>query len=235
MNDPIPLSEQDYHPVIVKSICPRCNAEDQVEWLRPVDSLRIHCDPCADLARAEEAERLAFEQKAKFLAYMPERYRYARKDEVRPPYDTAAQLIIKTNTETLCMIGQSGAGKTCALSCMVQELQLPYRWHTGPSLKEAWLESATSDHHEAGIIWHRLHTIQLLCIDDISHADFSAKFATAFLQLLSTRIDNLKLTVITSQKGLDQLGKKIAEQCQDRDTAVAIFRRLKAGPVLSNQ
>jgi DNA replication protein DnaC len=72
----------------------------------------------------------------------------------------------------------------------------------------------------------KIRRIRVLAIDDLSQPKFTEAFASALFDLLEHRNSHRLAVLWTSQKSLPDLRSKIAEQCEDRDQADAISRRL---------
>ncbi|MFT3991730.1 MAG: ATP-binding protein [Luteolibacter sp.] len=128
------------------------------------------------------------------------------------------------------LIGNSGAGKSCALSCVIQRLRKPFLWWSGTEARDAAIDAATADnksregHRQA---WEHAMRVPLLALDDISQGKMTEAWSSKLFDLLETRLSNGLPTLWTSQISMSNFRSQIAHQNGgDVAQAEAISRRL---------
>ena len=197
------------------STCAECNAE----FHGPVGFL---CDACEVAMETAAAADSVARSARKFMERFPEEYRNAEPERVPRAYRATG------SPQRLSFVGKSGSGKSCAMACHLKQRGAIFLWISATELREITTKAAT-DGGDWSKHLDKIKRVPVLAIDDISQARFSEAFAMALFDILEHRNAHRLAIVWTSQKPMEILRAKIAQQCGDADQAEAISRRLAQG------
>jgi len=230
LNNHINLSST-HRTGILRGPCPHCASPVDYEPVGFLPKIVPLCDACEARQTetwAETEQRKAWQRH--FQARMP--FIYQQADPLRVP--ACFQQALAWTPEGgkqggLGIIGQPGAGKSCALACRLFTLGRSFRWWSGTEAREAAVEAASAEKDREGATrrWEAAMRVPILVLDDISQARFTEAWSSRLFDLLETRLSQGLPVLWTSQIPLDELRRKIFRQNGgDLGQAEAISRRL---------
>jgi hypothetical protein len=171
------------------------------------------------------------EWQRRFAAGVDPEYRRATEEEViaRKHYVSALAWRASDHHGGLGLVGQSNAGKSCAIACRIRTLEEPFVWWSSTEARDKSTQAATAQHDREGARrqWEVGGKIPILVLDDVSQAIFTPAWSSKLFDLLESRLAAGLPTLWTSQLSPEDLRSKIVRQNGgDEEQAEAISRRL---------
>ncbi len=210
--------------------CPTCGTTHEFE---PCDALP-DCVPLCDACDRHQAATWKLGEKRRiwrkhYVSRLPKGYLLAEPEKVPPWFVPALKWTASEHHGGMGLIGDSGAGKSCAMACRLWTLETPFLWWSGTEARDAAIEVATADKDREGASrrWEHAMRVEILVIDDISQGRMTEAWSSKLFDILETRLSNGLPTLWTCQVPPDDLRAKIIRQNGgDTAQADAIERRL---------
>jgi len=210
--------------------CPKCAAIINFDLCEYMPKSMPLCDAC-EIIQAKtwaKGEKIRIWENL-YKMQMPKSYASSDPERIKPQFVTALDWTARKHHGGLGLIGKTGSGKSCAVSCLVFALGQSFLWWSGTEARDAAIEAATADKDREGANrrWQRAMSVPVLVLDDISQGRMTEAWSSKLFDLLETRRGDNLPTFWTSQINLGDIRAKIIKQNGgDSAQADAIARRL---------